>query len=196
MAVNDGYSSYYTFCNFIDKIQPIDQQCYHTARPLRRVNQPILSDPSHVTSREDPYSIGEEVLYKDDDHVERGIIERVSLGPDKLTTYEIKLKNNHTATATPSQLTAPDETELADIPTSPQDFIANAKFMDSNELALLAKPLPLNKIEVEWKKIHDKFGHLPFAELDKLVKHGVLPSKFKSLAGKQILCPSCIFGRM
>ena len=68
--------------------------------------------------------------------------------------------------------------------------------MDATELALLAKPLPLNKLEVEWEKIHDKFGHLPFAELDKLVKHGVLPSKFKSLAGKQILYTSCIFGRM
>ena len=135
-------------------------------------------------------------MYKDNDHIDCGIIKHVFLGPDNLTQYKIKFKNNHTTTATSSQLTAPDETEISDIPTSPEDFIANAKFLDSTELALLAKPLPLNKLEVEWKRLHDKLGHLPFGELDKLVKHGILPSKFKSLAGKQILCPSCIFGRM
>ena len=183
MAVNDGYSNFYLFCYFIDNIQPIDTQCYHTAHPLRQ-SQQLIYPASDLPSREDPYSIGGEVLYKDDDHIEHGIIKRVSLGPDKLTMYEIKFKDNHTATATPSQLTAPDETEMAEIPTSPEDFIHNAKFLDATELALLVKPLPLNNLEVEWEKIHDKFGHLPFAELDKLVKHGVLPSKFKSLAGK------------
>ena len=126
IAVNDGYSNFYQFCYFIDDIQPIDTQGYLTACPICRSQQPILP-PSDATSHEGPYSIGKEVLYKDDDHIEHGIIERVSLGPDKSTTYEIKLKNNDTATATPSQLTALDETEMAKLRTSPEDFINNAK---------------------------------------------------------------------
>ena len=116
--------------------------------------------------------------------------------PEKSPSYLIKFKNNNSATASINQLTADNEIELGRIPMTPEDFIVQARILDDSELSLLTNPLPLNNLQIEWKRIHDKFGHLPFAEMDKLVHHGVLPSKFKSLSGTKILCPSCIFGRM
>ena len=195
MPVNDGYSNYYKFCNFTDRIQPIDAQCYHNHALNHRISTPILS-PEMDPEFPSPYSIGEEVLFKDGDHVERGIIERVTTEPEKSTSYFIKFKNNNSATASVNQLTADNETELGQVPVTPEDFIEQARILDESELSLLTNPLPLNNLQIEWKRIHDKFGHLPFAEMDKLVYHGVLPSKFKSLCGKKIICPSCIFGRM
>ena len=61
MPVNDGYSNYYKFCNCIERIQPVDSQCYHNNSINRRVSTPILP-PEMDSNFPSPYSIGEEVL--------------------------------------------------------------------------------------------------------------------------------------
>ena len=68
--------------------------------------------------------------------------------------------------------------------------------MTSGELELLKHPLPLSPLQREWKVLHDKLGHMSFRDMDKLVHHGCLPKKFISLKGTNILCPSCMFGKM
>ena len=68
--------------------------------------------------------------------------------------------------------------------------------MNENELKQLQSPPALSEIEIEWKRLHDRHGHIAFPEMDKLVAHGILPKKFEVVKGKCILCPSCIFGKM
>lgn len=132
MPVNDGYSKYYKFCNFIDKIQPIDSQCYHLHTKQRK-DRTLIPPPELNPDFPTPYSIGEEVLNKDDDHIERGIIERITLEPDKVPSYLIKFKSNNSATVSPNQITADNETELGQISVTPEDFIEQAKILDESE---------------------------------------------------------------
>ena len=68
LPVNDGYTKFYKFCNFIEHIQPVSKQCYSAFRT-------VVQNPIHNL----PYKIGEEVLYKNNDHVEKGVIENITL---------------------------------------------------------------------------------------------------------------------
>ena len=65
MPVNDGFAAFHRFCNFIDAICPISQQCYHTKST--HTSKSIGAN----------YECGEEITYKNADHVERGIIESI-----------------------------------------------------------------------------------------------------------------------
>ena len=60
----------------------------------------------------------------------------------------------------------------------------------------IAHPVPLNALEKDWLKIHDKLGHMSFAQMDRMVKQKLLPNKFQKLRGKHFMCPSCAFGKM
>ena len=193
MSVNDGYSKFYRFCNLIDRIQPVDRQCYHNEYRRRKdVLKPI--SPNDILDTV-PYEIGEEITFKNKDHVEKGIIEEIGiLDYSNTPTFTIKFRDDRKESAHPDQISADGETDAADIPISPDEFLNNAKYLNEDHLQKLQNPLPLTDLEVEWKKIHDRHGHLPFAEIDKLASCGVFPKKFEVLRGTSILCPSCIFG--
>ena len=62
LPVNDGYSKYHKFCNFVDKICLIQKQCFHVNNKIKFKDQ-IL------------YDVGEEELYHNAGHVETGVIE-------------------------------------------------------------------------------------------------------------------------
>ena len=66
LPLNDGFSPFHRFYNFIDSIQPIKRQCYN-------VDSPTPSLDIHSI----PYAIGESVLYKKVDHFEKGVVERI-----------------------------------------------------------------------------------------------------------------------
>ena len=72
----------------------------------------------------------------------------------------------------------------------------HAKCLTEDESKLLKHPLPLSLLQRGWKVLHDKLGYIPFADMDNLVQHNVLPAKFRKLKGKPMLCPSCMFGHM
>ena len=67
---------------------------------------------------------------------------------------------------------------------------------DTERNTNVEKLLPSTTLVRDWKLMHDKLGHLPFATIDRLVANNMLPPKFKKLKGKPIICPLCIFGRM
>ena len=93
-------------------------------------------------------------------------------------------------------LKSPDETDMATIPTNPKDFVEILKMLTVEEIKNLNHPLPLSKLEKEWIRMHDKYRHLSFAEMDKLMCNNILPKKFEMLKGKTFVCPSCAFGKM
>jgi len=185
MLVNDGYSSFHKFCNFIDNICPISQQCYHTKTP-------------HTSKSLDAaYECGEEIVYKNGEHIEAGIIESIKVN-DKADSilYNITFRDDRKVTANADNILANDETDVSIVPTSTQDFVQQSKCLTAEEIKLIRHPHPLSKLQKEWKTIRDQFGHLPFAKMDQLVENNMLPAKFKSLKGNKILCPSCMFGKM
>ena len=186
LPVNDGYSKFHKFCNFIEHIQPVTKQCYSA---FRTVVQNPLQDV--------PYKIGEEVTYKYDDHVEKGIIDKITFDLEKKDhDFCIIFKDGRRVIANKNSIMADDETDISQVPYTSEEFLQNAKCLTQEELNLLKHPLPLSSLQREWKILHDKLGHIPFADMDKLVQNDVLPSKFRKLKGKPILCPSCMFGRM
>ena len=182
LPVNNGDSTYHKFCNFIEKLHPMRNQCYHV--------QSMYNNPNI-------YNVGEEVLYKNVDHVETGIVEKVQI--DKNTNspvFKIKFRDNRNAVAQADMLQSNDETDLANIPIKPNEFLTHTKCLTQQEILQLQNPTPLSPLEIEWKHIHDMYGHISFATMDKMVLNNMLPLKFKKLKGQAIMCPSCMFGRM
>ena len=195
MPVNDGFSKFHNLCNFVDKIQPVDRQCYHNeVRRRRDVLRPISPDE---VLRSCPYDVGEAVIFKDSHHFEKGVIEDIKvLDYSNTPVFDIKLKNGRKEIAQSDQITTEDETDLSDIPVTHHEFLENARYLSEEDLKKIEHPLPLSPIEVEWKRLHDRHGHISFTEMDKLVECGIFPTKFECMKGKSILCPSCIFGKM
>ena len=186
LLVNDGFSRFHRFCNFIDTIQPIKRQCYNVVQPK-----------SAMDSHGIPYAIGESVLYKKVDHVEKGVVEKIFLdSKTQSPCLEIKFGDGQRVEASMNNVMAIDESDISVIPNTAQEFVEHSKCLTAEDLKLLQHPVPLTKLQKEWKVLPDNFGHLPFAQMGKLVQHKILPQKFSKLRGKPILCPPCMFGRM
>ena len=94
------------------------------------------------------------------------------------------------------QLSTSDETDIGKIPISTEDFLEAAEHLSAEDIKLIQSPETLSPLQIEWKKLHDRHGHTPFTDMDKLAECRILPTKFKQLKGQKFLCPSCIFGRM
>ena len=185
MTVNDGYAAFHRFCNFLDRISPISQQYYHTHSPHTSKSIGTL------------YECGEEILYKNAEHVEKGIIEAINKDDvNNNVLYEIKFRDDRKVTAFQDNIKAPDETDLSVVPNDANDFLQSSKCLTKEELNLIQHPHPLIPLQKEWKTVHDQYGHLLFAKMDLLVQNNMLPKKFAKLKGQRILCPSCIFGKM
>ena len=183
MTVNDGYAAFYRFCNFLENMGSANKTCYHTHRKLQK--------DSNI------YGCGEEVIYKNEDHVEKGIIEKVIHDADKnAMIYDVKFRDDRKIKAMEDNLLAADETDVSILPDDAQDFVHQSKCLTLDEIKMVRDPPVLSKIQHEWIGLHDQFGHLPFAVMDRLVDANILPSKFKVLKGQKFLCPSCLFGKM
>ena len=72
MTVNDGFSTLQKFCNVIAKIVPDETQCHHLNRKTRANLKPTSSEAIFC-----PYEVGEEILFKNADHLEAGVIESI-----------------------------------------------------------------------------------------------------------------------
>ena len=148
MPINDGYSKFHRLCNLIDKIHPVDRQCYHN--DFRRRRDAVRPIPPKEVLQSCPYDVGEEVLYKNKDHVEKGIIEGIKL-LDYSNTPEItvKFRDTRKATAHPDQISTSEETDAADIPISPQEFLENAIHLSEDDLQKLKNPNQLTDLEIK-----------------------------------------------
>ena len=68
--------------------------------------------------------------------------------------------------------------------------------MNEQDLKMLHKKKLLTPLEAKWIQLHDKYGLLPFQQMNCLVEYVVLLLKFKVLKNKHFLYASCIFGKM
>ena len=151
MLINDGFSKFFKFCNFIDAHTTHRKQCFQVQSRSKRntiLNQPL-------------YDIGEEIVFKNGDHVEKGVIEKVS--PDLLgfqAKYEVKFRDNRKVIATVDMLQAQDETDVASIPVKAKEFVEHAKYLTEDEIQQIKAPTKLTPLQIEWKQIHNMYGHM------------------------------------
>ena len=182
LPVNDGYSKFHRFCHFVETIQPIKQQCY------------AVNDGGSGSA---PYKIGEILTFRENDHVEDGVLERIDFDETLCApVFTIKFRDSRRVTATKEMILAKDEDDVASLPIQPSEFLRHANCLSEEDLKLIRHPLPLSTLEREWMREHDRLGHISFSDMDKLVKGGMLDKKFAALRGRTMLCPSCMFGKM
>ena len=124
MTVNNGYAVFHCFCHFIQKINPVaEMQCYHTCVP-----------PKNKIGNEATYDYGEEVIYKNADHVERGVIQNIAVdGTNKNILYDIKFCDDCRITTNNDHVLATDETDVSILPHN-ADFVQQAKCLMVEEL--------------------------------------------------------------
>ena len=128
-----------------------------------------------------PYSVGEEVMYKNGDHVENVLIEGIFMDEPNIHKLKIQFKDGRTICANVENVKSSDDIDVSVIPSKLSDYESHAKCLTAKELNMLQHPMPLSALQKEWKILHDKLGHLPFATMDKMVANNILPKKFKEL---------------
>ena len=125
------------------------------------------------------YDVGEEVIYQNAAHIEKGVIEKISKSPKThAIQYHITFKDNRIVV--PDIIRSPtQETDIAAIPIHSKDFLEQSILLTEEELRHIQNPLPLTSLEKEWIQLHDKYGHMSFRKMDQLVQNNMLPNKFK-----------------
>ena len=109
--------------------------------------------------------------------------------------FTIKYRDSSRVKATKDMILAKDEDDLASLRIQPSEFLQHAKCLSEDELTFIKNPQPSSQL-MEWIRQNDRIGHMSFADMDKLVKGGLLDKNFSSLRGRKMLCPSCMFGKM
>ena len=75
------------------------------------------------------------------------------------------------------------DNDLATIPAAPRDFLEQAKHLAEGDLQFIQNQIPLTPLEQEWISLHNKYGHMSFNQMDRLVQNSVSPDKLKKLRG-------------
>jgi len=110
------------------------------------------------------YRCGEEVLYKNKDHVKKGVSVKVQQGKKSNNViYNTKFRDNRRVMALEDIITSNDETHVSILLEKAQDFVNNSKCLTVEEVQMIRKPPIISPLENEWKVVHDQYGHLPFA---------------------------------
>ena len=153
MTVNDGYAAFHRFCNFIESMYPLNRQCYHTKSHQNKKSTCQL------------YDCREEIMYKNEDHLEKGIIEGIQIdNSSNKILYDVKFQDDRKVQALEDNILTSDESDLSILPNDTKEFINIAKCLTEDEVELIRNPPILSSIEKEWKALHDQCGHLPFGQ--------------------------------
>ena len=101
--------------------------------------------------KEANYDCGEEVIYKNTDHIEKGVIEKVDI--DKKTKdfiYDIEFRDDRKITTSRDHVMAVDETDVSILPSEAKDFIYNAKCLTREEIQQIKNPKQPSNLQREW----------------------------------------------
>ena len=138
LPVNDGYYKFHKFCNFVETMTPNNLQCHHVRNQSRFRDHRL-------------YGVGEEIIYQNSDHVEKGIIEKMTYDNDiKIPQYHVKFKDKRMAKARADTQRCPkSENDLATIPTTPKDFLEQVQYLTEEDLRFTQNPTSLTSFKQE-----------------------------------------------
>ena len=113
LPVNEGYYMFHNFCDFVERMVLNSLQCYHEKNWSKKINQ-IL------------FGVGEDVIYQNLDHVEKGIIERITYENKlQIPHFHIKFKDNRVVKIHANNLHYQTlENDFATLPITLTDFLA------------------------------------------------------------------------
>ena len=138
--------------------------------------------------------IGDPVRYVRDGVIKSGHITNMLLDPSRTQMlYNVKCGLNEVIQTTREFLKFADDIEVAVIPQTTDDYIRYCKNIDPEKLQQLMNPKPLNKLQCEWQRWHERLNHMPTTKMRCLADKGVLPRSFLKLNSIP-LCPSCSLG--
>ena len=104
-------------------------------------------------------------MYKNEDHLEKGIIEGIQIdNSSNKILYDVKFQDDRKVQALEDNILTSDESDLSILPNDTKEFINIAKCLTEDEVELIRNPPILSSIEKEWKALHDQCGHLPFGQ--------------------------------
>ena len=130
MIVNNGFSKYHCFCCVVNKISPASAQYYHSTFGSCNQQKRPLFDIIFC-----PYKVGEEVLHKNVDHLEPGVIEKIEKDNEKnAPIFNIKFKDDYQVEAQMDQISTSDETDIGKIVISTKDFLDVAKHLTLEDI--------------------------------------------------------------
>lgn len=135
-ANTDGFSNFHRLSNFIDARCPITVQYYHMYKhnPCKDVLV--------------PYRVGEGVLYKQGDHVESEIIDKILFRKDQSAPMiDVRFHKNRKETAYLDNIQALDETDVSTVPTTNEDYNKHTKCLTHAELQMLKNPKQLTRLQ-------------------------------------------------
>ena len=145
-----------------------------------------------------PYNIGEKIIYKNNDHIEKGVIEDIAINSNQSKfLVHVKFSGNRKVTANLDQIISQDESDVATIPfTSPAEYMEQVKCLNEEELQVLKYSDKMSELQKKWMMLQDQYGHLSTTEMERLLDLGVFLKKYKKLLYKNIISLSCILGHM
>ena len=108
-------------------------------------------------------------IYQNAGHIEKDIIEQIAKSTStQAIQYHIKFKDNRVVVSGVDNIRSPEQD--TDILNDAKDFLGQSNFFTEEELRHLQYSLPLTSVEKEWIQVHDKYRHISFQHIDRLVK--------------------------
>lgn len=188
LPVNEGYSSFRTFCNY----------CVETSNTLRTQWSSYYSVHTNISG--DSFSTvhfneGETLRYSRDGFTcECKVMSRAEDLAGKFK-YAVKLSGGRVLETTKPFLQYLDDVDVACIPEKEHDYTREIPTLSKEDLNYLANPTALSQDDQDWLYHHNRLNHLGRAEMHKLALAGVLPKNLCKYNLKSPFCASCAFGK-
>lgn len=133
--------------------------------------------------------------------VKNGINEKVDVTGIVLTDdatkelFQVALPDGRELEVTHEFLRHHDDTDVGIIPVTPDQVRQHLPILSESELEALVNPVQPDPLLHEFMAWHERSGHLPFNAMFALAEKGIAPARFKTLKGRKLICPSCLFGK-
>jgi hypothetical protein len=213
IQVNLGYSKLASFCSLFDSanldVTPIPMMTCQTYLPTDKlqdvcfVNDDIQSaqgDPRYrYTPRESLeklHSVGDRLRLSQNGINQTVTISEVRIDDSTQVPYfKVCLDDGHSIEVTKEFLFPLDEQDIATIPISKEQVQQHIERLDVASVEALLNPPENTELINEFMAWHYRTGHLPIPRMFDLCKRGYFPRRFLQLKDKNLICPSCVFGK-
>ena len=193
LPVRADHSKFKAFCSNINR--EMDYNILPTCCVTARTKLPPLPVEGE---NNDKFKVGDTLTYTREGKIFS--VKLLEIIVDKLTfisSFKVE-KQDGSIFITPKEfLRHPLDKSISTIPRTESQYRQDMEtFLTSGEMAQISKPSKASGLEEEYLKWHERLGHPSVQDFEKLIKIGLLPTKFRAVLKKPPLCISCVFGKM